>query len=808
MIIKNIKLNPFGGLADKELNLDKGLNVICGPNEAGKSTIYNGIQKVLFLPSNLRKNGKQYKEIQKYIPIGGGDTAKVEMQFLHEGNVFTLRRMWGGSNTSELKLPDGTLLTEESSIQKQLELLLVAKEGTYRSILMTYQNGLSKTLEDLINNQDTVYSLGDIIRKTMHETDGVSVDEFRKEIDFLYNDYFEHWDRELKRPQNGKELENRYRNGVGRILKAYYEKEEIDREFVKAQKYEEKISDINQKISDCNNMILEKREYVEKNKKVVEDAQTRKIFDANKESLNLSIKNLSEVNRNWPVLENKIKELNEQISKNKEKLEELNKEKKLADLQEKNKKLIEQAERVNNFKKEQEEAENALRSVKKLTEDDFEKIREKLSKLNTLKTKLTAGKLKVQFEARKDVTISIQKDLEKEYSKELFENEIEAFEAGGKLKLEHPNWVIEVSSGEDNIEQLISECIATEKEFKDFLTGYQADSIEEARIIYKKYQALKIAFDKKNDALTRELGEELSYAEFCKKIEKLGPIQETRVLVQIISDVKELENEINNADKELKQYQTQIEKYKKEYGTEEELLLSYSSKIYQRKELEEKEQKLSPLPEGIEVPDIFIEEYKKEEDKLNSAKDKKEELREEWFEIERNAPNESSEELMKKRMDFEAELHSTLRRGEAIARIRDLSIKIQEEMDSSIYSDLKKVIEGQISTLTDSRYTAVKMEESIPRGFIRNDGEILDYELLSAGTKDALSLALRISMAKYFLKEAEGFLIMDDPFVDMDPERQQRAGEIIRKFAEDKQVVIFTCHPMHAKILGGNQITL
>ncbi len=808
MIIKNIKLNPFGGLADKELNLDKGLNVICGPNEAGKSTIYNGVQKVLFLPSNLKKNSKQYKEIQRHIPIGGGDTAKVEMQFLHGGEEFTLKRMWGGSNISELKLPDGTVITEERSVQEQLEFLLVAKEGTYRSILMTYQNGLSKTLEDLSNNQDTVYSLGDIIRKTLRETDGVSVDEFRKETDLLYKDYFEHWDRELKRPQNGKELENRYKSGVGHILEAYYEKEEIDREFIKAQKYEEKISEINRKISDCNNIIFEKREYVEKNKKAVEDAQTRKVFDANKESLNLNIKNLSEVNRNWPVRENKIKDLEEQISKNKEKLEELKKEKKLADLQENNKKLIEQAYRVNSFKKELEEAENALKSVKKLTEDDFERIREKLSKLNTLKTKLTAGKLKVQFEARKNITISIQKDLEKEYSKELSKSEIEAFEAGGKLKLGHPDWIIEVSSGEEDIEQLISECIATEKEFKDLLTECQVDSIEEARIIYKEYQDLRIVFDKKNDALTRELGEGLSYAEFCKKIEILGPIQETRTPVQIVSDIKELENEINNADKELKQHQNQIEMYRKEYGTEEELLLSYSSKISQRKELEEKAQKLSPLPEGIEDPDIFIEEYKKEEDELDSVKDKKEELREEWLEIERNAPNESSEELMKKLMDSEAELRSTLRRGEAIARIRDLSIRFQEEMDSSIYSDLKKVIEEHISTLTDSRYTAVKMEESIPRGFIRDDGEILDYELLSTGTKDVLSLSLRISMAKYFLKEADGFLIMDDPFIDMDPDRQQRAGEIIRKFAQDKQVVIFTCHPTHAEILGGKQIHL
>lgn len=34
--------------------------------------------------------------------------------------------------------------------------------------------------------------------------------------------------------------------------------------------------------------------------------------------------------------------------------------------------------------------------------------------------------------------------------------------------------------------------------------------------------------------------------------------------------------------------------------------------------------------------------------------------------------------------------------------------------------------------------------------------------------KDVFSLIFRLSITKYFLKEAEGFLIMDNPFVDTD----------------------------------------
>jgi predicted ATP-dependent endonuclease of OLD family len=42
VIIRELKLNPFAGLADQDLKFTQGLNVVVGPNEAGKSTIVNG----------------------------------------------------------------------------------------------------------------------------------------------------------------------------------------------------------------------------------------------------------------------------------------------------------------------------------------------------------------------------------------------------------------------------------------------------------------------------------------------------------------------------------------------------------------------------------------------------------------------------------------------------------------------------------------------------------------------------------------------------------------------------------------------
>jgi len=44
--------------------------------------------------------------------------------------------------------------------------------------------------------------------------------------------------------------------------------------------------------------------------------------------------------------------------------------------------------------------------------------------------------------------------------------------------------------------------------------------------------------------------------------------------------------------------------------------------------------------------------------------------------------------------------------------------------------------------------------------------------------------------------------------VDLDPQRQERAAAVIQEFAEGKQVILFTCHPAHAKLLGGHRVEL
>jgi uncharacterized protein YhaN len=81
--------------------------------------------------------------------------------------------------------------------------------------------------------------------------------------------------------------------------------------------------------------------------------------------------------------------------------------------------------------------------------------------------------------------------------------------------------------------------------------------------------------------------------------------------------------------------------------------------------------------------------------------------------------------------------------------------------------------------------------------------------LLSGGTAASLGLAVRLAYAKLYLKDLDGFFVLDDPFTEMDEERRLLATETLTQFASEKQTFYFTCHPVHAQsFLHAHQLEL
>ncbi len=80
MKINKLKINSYGKLKEKEINLEDGINLIYGQNEAGKSTLIKFIINS-FYGISKNKNGKEISDFEKYKPWSGEEfSGKLEYE--------------------------------------------------------------------------------------------------------------------------------------------------------------------------------------------------------------------------------------------------------------------------------------------------------------------------------------------------------------------------------------------------------------------------------------------------------------------------------------------------------------------------------------------------------------------------------------------------------------------------------------------------------------------------------------------------------------------------------------------------------
>ena len=108
--------------------------------------------------------------------------------------------------------------------------------------------------------------------------------------------------------------------------------------------------------------------------------------------------------------------------------------------------------------------------------------------------------------------------------------------------------------------------------------------------------------------------------------------------------------------------------------------------------------------------------------------------------------------------------------------------------------------------LTDGRYTGVTLDRSFhltaePAG----DSVYRDAGLLSAGAADQLYLAVRLAICDLVLPEDRQVpIVLDDALANFDDARCAAALRYLRNAAENRQILLFTCHSREAEFFAGD----
>lgn len=77
---------------------------------------------------------------------------------------------------------------------------------------------------------------------------------------------------------------------------------------------------------------------------------------------------------------------------------------------------------------------------------------------------------------------------------------------------------------------------------------------------------------------------------------------------------------------------------------------------------------------------------------------------------------------------------------------------------------------------------------------IREQGELRETKWLSAGYQDLIGVCMRLALADAMYRGEKPFLILDDPFVNLDEEKTKRGMQLLMKVSEEYQILYFTCH--------------
>ena len=802
MTLTRVRLAPFGRFAHQEVSFDPGLTVVLGPNEAGKSTLLAAVRSALLLSTRLRKTDFD-QHMRRYLPLAGGDTAGVELGFQAGDGSYRLARRWGAGAGSELHAPDGAVTRDEETLKGRVAALLPATPRTVAAVLFLLQAELSTTIEALANVEAVAADLGTVIRRAVAETGGVSVERFKSTLEEELARHFRHWDEGHRRPEENRG--GRWKKEVGAILKSYYEREDAQATLERARSYEAALDDLNRGIEAGAVPLGRSAAFVREHEQAWRDARERGKLEAELRAARGELERLKKDNAEWPVSEARLAALAGDIVRAEAKAGPLARERSQSEAEEKARALREQAARVERRRRGVAEARAALDALPPMDRAALGAIREAAREADRLAACVEESAT-VTVEARRGVGLRIAEGGAAPVSLELRDGERRSMVA--PVVIEHPDFQVTVEPTGNAAEQA-ARAVQARAALETLLSRASCAGPAEAEERLRRRELAAAALQGAEQELAAELAGEPP-ARFDARVAELGPAVEARPSAAIAAEMARLEASLEALRKERDEHQGRLAELQRRYQSADQLMLAAAAAVRKEQETVEALSRSVPLPAGFDDAAAFLLRFERERAEAERLRGEQIRLLALREEKEQHAPDQSADEARDLASDADRRFATAEARGRALRRVQETAARVLGPADDEVFAGIGAEVQRLFSAMTLGRYRSVKMDQALPVGVSGSGGAgpELPRELLSVGTQDLLGLAVRMAMASCIIGDSGGFLVMDDPLVDLDPDRQAAAARAIRAFAAARQVVLFTCHPSHAELLGGTLVRL
>lgn len=791
MKIKNISCTQFAGIRDKHISFEDGINIICGKNETGKSTIVNLISRILFQNTQLdRRKDKDFLEL--YFPGARkgssvkGDFADGKITFETENGVYTLSKEWGLDGRATFSTPDG-IIRDETTINELLKEALLYGEGIYSDMLFSSQKNTDVSLQTILDTSkknETKQEITDAISLAFAESDGISADAIEQAITAKIDELAgKHWDFEHDTPIR---KAGRWGTGLGDVLKAYYALEDANavlQEILQleteadqaAKNYTEKYSSVKAAEKAYDNFSLHAR-------RLVAQSERKKSI----ERLSRELAKIKDDLAKWPKtlkdLENAQRLNIEQTTRN------------LLDKYESAKEIVSDIEIM---KKE-------FVTLICPTESEIMSVKKAQSQILQLENKLCGMNLNMAAELFNGNTL-----------------EITSLRTGENIKITNDNAAIteavqisipgvikmRLSPTDVDVESIEAQIAEKKTYIADIFNRYKVDSIEKLEELAKHIYELESKITAANNRLQSVLGA-TSYEELESSIKNItAPV---RLKQDIDNDILNICDN-NNISRFIAVQETIIDSYVAEYGSIETLNAKNSELSAELNKMKQSISDAEDIPEeylNISDPEAYInqlqEDLKCKQNLREVALTAKTATASKLEGFRESISCDPVEELEKTERIFEEKkslLHHWL-------HIKEVFKKQTESIHNNPMDDIAEHFTHYLGVISEDKISSEFIDSDKLNMNIYSDNKLLDYNKLSEGTKETVSLAFRLAILEHLFPDGGGVLVLDDPFTDMDEERTRQACELIKECAKKHQVIFLTCREDYLHLLNGNNIKI
>ena len=188
----------------------------------------------------------------------------------------------------------------------------------------------------------------------------------------------------------------------------------------------------------------------------------------------------------------------------------------------------------------------------------------------------------------------------------------------------------------------------------------------------------------------------------------------------------------------------------------------------------------SVLKEKIKEINIHFDELSDEKNQVKNQIEVLENRIDEYEFLESDIENTASE------IEEETEKYKILNTTESLLKQakEQFSSSYLQDMIQNFNEYMKLIDNGEMSTNID-----IKLDVKVDV-----NGSQKEIKYFSAGYKDLVYICMRFSLIKTLFKNEAPFVVLDDPFVNLDEEKTTKAINVISTISEKYQIIYFVCN--------------